>query len=100
VVPAQGVSFWEQVEKQDAKRRRQLVRRPRTHVVSDNRYYVKSARAGMPLSDLHLVSAQVLVVQTFQPLAQVFAGDAIGSIGCKLRAFENLVVDKDGTVDP
>jgi hypothetical protein len=46
----------------------------------------------------HLVAAQILVVQPFQPLAQLFAGDAIGDVGSELGIFENLIFDENGAI--
>src|SRR4029077_20889489 len=48
---------------------------------------------------LHLVAAQILIVQAFEPFTQLFAGNAIRSIGGQLGVLQDIVLNKDRTID-
>ena len=47
---------------------------------------------------LHLVPAQIFVVQSFQILAQFLAGDPVRDIGRLLGIFQDIVFDENGTI--
>ena len=47
----------------------------------------------------HLVPSQILVVQAFEPLAQLFIVDLIRHVGGELRGFQHRVVDEDWTIE-
>src|SRR5215470_12677528 len=49
---------------------------------------------------LHLVAAEVVVAEVFEPLAELVAGDAVGDVGGELGVLQDLVIDEDGTIDP
>ncbi len=48
---------------------------------------------------LHLVAAEVLVGEAFEPLAQLFAGGLLGSGAGNLRALQHRLFHEDGAID-